>query len=69
MPPCSASSRWPSLHGGREAARGELLRYFAEMAGYSSAFLPSQGVRWEALDEHSANATLVDGPVTMLWSG
>jgi len=53
------------VQGGREAARGELMRYFAEMAWYPTAFLPSQGVRWEAVDDRSANATLVDGPVTL----
>jgi len=54
-----------NMHGGREAARGELMRYFAEMAWYPTALLPSQGVRWKALDDRSANATLVDGPVTL----
>lgn len=53
------------VHGGREAARGELMRYFAEMAWYPTALLPSQGVRWEAVDDHSANATLVDGPISL----
>ena len=53
------------VQGGAEAARGELMRYFAEMAWYPTAFLPSQGVRWEAVDDRSANATLVDGPVTL----
>ncbi len=53
------------VRGGREAARGELMRYFAEMAWYPTALLPSQGVRWEAVDDHAANATLVDGPVSL----
>ena len=53
------------VHGGREAARGELMRYFAEMAWYPTALLPSQGVRWEAVDDRSANATLVDGPISL----
>ncbi len=51
--------------GGHEAARGELMRYFAEMVWYPTALLPSQGVHWEAVDDRSANATLVDGPVTL----
>ncbi|MEO5737351.1 MAG: DUF6544 family protein, partial [Variovorax sp.] len=50
--------------GGGEIARGELMRYFAEMAWYPTALLPSQGVRWEAVDERSANATLADGAIT-----
>ena len=53
------------VQGGGEIARGELMRYFAEMAWYPTALLPSQGVRWEAVDERSANATLVDGPITL----
>jgi hypothetical protein len=48
-----------------EIARGELMRYFAEMAWYPTALLPSQGVRWEAVDDRSANATLVDSPISL----
>ncbi len=51
--------------GGGEIARGELMRYFAEMAWYPTALLPSQGVQWAAVDDHSANATLVDGPISL----
>ena len=54
-----------SVHGGGEIARGELMRYFAEMAWYPTALLPSQGVRWAAVDDKSANATLVDGPISL----
>jgi hypothetical protein len=50
--------------GGGEIARGEFLRYFAETAWYPTALLPSQGVRWEPVDEASANATIADGPLT-----
>ena len=52
-----------------EMARGELLRFFAEAAWYPTALLPSQGVRWEAVDETSARATLTDGTlaVTLLF--
>ena len=53
------------VEGGGEIARGELMRYFAEMAWYPTALLPSQGVHWEAVDDRSANATLVDGPVSL----
>ncbi|WP_332942875.1 MULTISPECIES: DUF6544 family protein [unclassified Microcoleus] len=31
-------------------AQGELMRFFAEAARYPAAFLPSQGVCWEAID-------------------
>ncbi len=53
------------VQGGGEIARGELMRYFAEMVWYPTALLPSQGVRWEAVDDHSANATLVDGLISL----
>jgi len=48
--------------GGGELARGELMRFFAEAAWYPTALLPSQGVQWDAVDDASANATIVDGP-------
>lgn len=53
------------MHGGDDMARGEFMRYFAEAAWYPTALLPSQGVRWEAVDARSANATLVDGPIML----
>jgi len=53
------------LQGGGELARGELMRFFAEGAWYPTALLPSQGVRWAAVDEHSANATLTDGALSL----
>ncbi|MDO8250524.1 MAG: hypothetical protein Q7T78_12530 [Rhodoferax sp.] len=53
-----------------DLAQGEFVRFFAETAWYPTALLPSQGVHWDAVDEHSAKATLVDGEVnvTMLVS-
>ncbi len=48
-----------------EVARGELMRFFAEAAWYPTALLPSQGVQWQAVDDHSARATLVDGPLVL----
>ena len=39
-------------------ARDELMRYFAEAAWHPTALLPSQGVRWEAVDDSSAHAAL-----------
>jgi hypothetical protein len=53
------------LRGEGEVAQGELMRFFAEAAWYPTALLPSQGVRWEAVDEHSARATLVDGDLSL----
>lgn len=52
-------------HGGGELARGEFMRFFAEAAWYPTALLPSQGVRWQAAGDASANATIVDGPITL----
>ena len=51
--------------GTPEAAHGELMRYLAEAAWFPTALLPSQGVRWQGLDEHSARATLTDGATTV----
>lgn len=51
--------------GGADMAQGELLRYFAESPWYPTALLPSQGVRWEGIDERSARATLTDGMTTV----
>jgi hypothetical protein len=48
-----------------EAAQGELLRFFAETTWYPTALLPSQGVRWEAIDDTSARANLTDGATTV----
>ena len=53
------------VQGGGEIARGELMRYFAEAIWYPTALLPSQGVHWTAVDESSANAMLVDGPISL----
>ncbi len=48
-----------------ELARGELMRFFAEMAWYPTGLLPSQGIGWEAADDRSAKATLRDGALTL----
>jgi hypothetical protein len=53
------------LRGTPDVAVGELMRYFAEAAWYPTALLPSQGVRWQAVDDSSATATLTDGPITL----
>ena len=53
------------MSGGGEMARGEFMRFFAETPWYPTALLPSQGVQWAAVDGTSANATIVDGPVTL----
>ena len=53
------------VRGDGDIARGEFMRYFAEAAWYPTALLPSQGVRWEGVDDTSANATIVDGSLTL----
>lgn len=53
------------VRGGGEIGRGEFMRFFAEAAWYPTVLLPSQGVRWEAVDERSAKATIVDGSLTL----
>lgn len=53
------------VHGTPEADQGELMRFFAEAAWYPTALLPSQGVRWEAIDDTSARATLTEGATTV----
>ena len=54
-----------NLRGTGELAQGELMRFFAEAAWYPTALLPSQGVRWDAVDERSSRATLKDGDFTL----
>lgn len=53
------------LRGTMEVAQGELMRFLAEAAWYPTALLPSQGVRWTAIDTASARATLTDGATTV----
>ena len=53
------------MRGGGDVAEGELMRYFAEAAWYPTALLPSQGVRWEAVDDRSAYATLSEGDISL----
>lgn len=59
-----------NLRGTGDVAKGELMRFFAEAAWYPTALLPSQGVRWDAVDDHSARATLTEGTIvlTMLFT-
>ena len=54
-----------NVRGTGAVAQGELMRFFAEAVWYPTALLPSQGVRWDAVDHHSARATLKDGDLTL----
>ena len=51
--------------GRGDLARGELMRFLAESAWVPTALLPSQGVRWAAVDDTTADATLTDGEVSV----
>ena len=53
------------LRGTPEVAEGELMRFLAEAAWYPTALLPSQGVRWDAIDDTSARASLADDVTTV----
>lgn len=53
------------MRGRGEVAEGELMRFFAEATWYPTALLPSQGVRWEAVDGRSARATLEEGDISL----
>ena len=58
-----------NLRGTGDIAKGELMRFLAEAAWYPTALLPSQGIKWEAVDDRSAQGTLTDGAIclTMLF--
>ena len=49
--------------GTPELAQGELMRYLAEAVWYPTALLPSQGVRWEPMDD--ARASVTDGSTSV----
>lgn len=52
-----------NLTGGGAVAEGELMRWLAEAPWYPTALVPGAGVQWRAIDERSAEATVVDGDV------
>jgi hypothetical protein len=52
-------------NGSGDIARGELMRYMMEATWYPTALLPSQGTTWVAVDDVSADATMVDGDIRM----
>ena len=54
-----------NMRGTGAVAKGELMRFFAEAAWYPTALLPSQGVRWEAVDDRAARGTLTEGAITL----
>lgn len=54
-----------TVEGDGEIARGELMRWLAESVWYPTVLLPGQGVTWQPVDDTSALATLIDGPITL----
>ena len=48
-----------------ELTQAALQRYLAEAAWFPTALLPSQGVRWSTIDEHTALATLSDSSASV----
>ena len=54
-----------NLRGTTDVAQGELMRYLAEAMWMPTVLLPSQNLRWEAIDDNKARATLTDGSVSV----
>jgi hypothetical protein len=48
-----------------ELAHAELMRFLAEAPLYPTKLLPSQGTRWEPIDDRSARASLADGDLSV----
>ena len=53
------------LAGGGAIAEGKLMRWLAEAAWYPPVLLPGGAVRWRAVDDTSAEATVTDGDVSV----
>ena len=51
--------------GGAELAASALHRQLAERVWLPTSLLPSQGVRWEAVDDSTARASLTDSGITV----
>ena len=49
-------------------SQGEFMRFCIEAAWYPTALLPSQGVRWQAVDAQSATATFTDRDIDLVLS-
>ncbi len=52
-------------HGKPELNAGALQRYLAEAVWFPTALLPSEGVKWSAIDNSRALATLTDSGTTV----
>lgn len=52
-------------NGGAELSAGELYRFLAEAPWYPTALLPTDRLRWSAIDSHRASATLEKDGITV----
>ncbi len=52
-------------HGKAELNAGALQRYLAEAAWFPTALLPSENLKWSAIDEYRALATLSDAGLSV----
>lgn len=52
------------VRGVLAVAEGELMRFLAEASWYPTVLLPSQGVRWQSVDDRSALATVTDDGIS-----
>jgi len=50
---------------GREFDQGEIFRWLAEAPLFPTALLPSEKLKWEAIDNNSAKAVLIDKDITV----
>jgi hypothetical protein len=50
--------------GTPEMAQGALARWLGEAAWFPTAFLPGEGLTWQAVDDSTARATVTDGSVS-----
>lgn len=48
----------------KELDEGELQRYLAEALWYPTALLPSESLKWSAIDKNTALATITDGNIS-----
>lgn len=53
------------MSGTRDIAEGELYRFLAESPWYPTVLLPGQGVKWRAVDDSTAEASLEDGDISV----
>ena len=53
------------VHDDSQLSEGALQRYLAESVWFPTALLPSQGVKWTAINNNKAKATITDSGITV----